>query len=61
MESVTKARESSKTRLMSFATWWTEADKSSIVLIGYVTEVNELLEAGIAAIASWPYGEPRVE
>ena len=43
---------------MSAATWWTEVGKSSIVLIVYVTELNELLEAGIA---SWPYGEPRVE
>ena len=52
MRSVTRARECSKTRLVIVATWCTEADRSSIVLIGYVTEVNELLEAGIAALTS---------
>ena len=34
---------------MSVATSLTEADKSSIVPIVSVTEVNELLEAGIAS------------
>ena len=37
MKSVRRARECSKSRLMSVTTWLTEADKSSMGPIGYVT------------------------